>query len=362
MLEMQRGCQYVKEVYNILHLVWKIYHYSPKGKHELRALGNQLGLDVLKTRPVKGSRWLPHVSGALRVFIKPHKNGSISSDPSQYAAVLAQKEHLAAISTNADVKGRAKFISKSMKSVFCKCFCHFLSDLMFDVLSKVSINFHRNDLILPSAVSLLEKAQSSMSLLARQPMSGGRLQAFLNNLSTLGHCFKFQGITLSGDISSLTLVEIHNEAGLDAQIKQATDLILSVLSARYGTLLQIPDKVASPGPNQVIKDLLVFNQDAWPTAPSELIDFGQEAITHLSRWFQPALEGNGCRIAAIPFQWTSLKVLVSSQFKDKGCLNLWATLLTKQLYRDDFKDILHLVEILLVLPTSAAQCERAISA
>lgn len=72
MLEM--GCQYVKEVYNILHLVWKTYHCSPKSKHELRALGNELGLDVLKARPVKGSRWLPHVSGALRVFIKPHKN------------------------------------------------------------------------------------------------------------------------------------------------------------------------------------------------------------------------------------------------------------------------------------------------
>ena len=53
MLEMQRDCKYVKEVYDILHLVWKTYHYSPKSQRELRTLGNELGLNVLKPRPVK---------------------------------------------------------------------------------------------------------------------------------------------------------------------------------------------------------------------------------------------------------------------------------------------------------------------
>ena len=57
--------------------------------------------------------------------------------------------------------------------------------------------------------------------------------------------------------------------------------------------------IATPGPNQVVKDLLVFNHDVWPTAQSELIDFAQEAIMRLSTWFQPALEDKGCIIAAI---------------------------------------------------------------
>ena len=360
MLEMQQQCKYVKEVYDILHLVWKTYHFSPKSKRELTALGNELGLDVLKPRPVKGSRWLPHVSGALRVFIKPVKDGSIRSDPAQYAAVLAHMEHLATTSANADVKGRAKFIAKAMKKASLVTFCHFLSDL-FDVLSKLSFHFQRNDLILPSAVSLLEEALSSISLLAKRPVRGGRLQAFLGSLSTSDSCSLFQGITLSGDLSGITTEEIDEKAGVGAQIKQATDLCLSGLRARFGALLQAPDKIATPGPNQVVKDLLVFNHDAWPTAQSELIDFGQEAIMRLSTWFQPALEDKGCIIAAILPQWTSLKVLVSTQFKRKGYLDLWATLLTKVPYRDDHKDVLHLVEILMVLPISAAQCERAIS-
>ena len=53
---------------------------------------------------------------------------------------------------------------------------------------------------------------------------------------------------------------------------------------------------------------------------------------------------------------------VHSQFMDKSCNNLWAILLTKAPYKDDLRDILFLIEILLALPLSAAQWERAISA
>ena len=53
---------------------------------------------------------------------------------------------------------------------------------------------------------------------------------------------------------------------------------------------------------------------------------------------------------------------VNSQFRKLDYVTLWQTLLTKVPYKEDFKDILHLVGILLVLPISAAQCERAVSA
>ena len=264
MLEMQQECKYVKEVYNILHLVWKTYHFSPKSKRELQASGNELGLDVLKPRSVKGSKWLPHVSGALRDFMKPVKDGSICSDPAQYAVVLAHMEHLATTSTNADVNGRDKFIAKAMKKASLVTFCHFLLDVC-DVLSKLSFHFQRDDLTLPSAVSLLEEALSSISLVAKRPVRGGTLQAFLGSLSTLDSCSLFQGITLSGDL------EIDENAGVGAQIKQAANFCLSGLRAQFGALLQAPDQIATPGPKQVVKDLLVFNHDAWPTAQSELI-------------------------------------------------------------------------------------------
>lgn len=56
-------------------------------------------------------------SGALKVFIKPKIEESITCDPAQYAAVLTHMEHLATIKTNSDIKGRAKSIMKAMKTV-----------------------------------------------------------------------------------------------------------------------------------------------------------------------------------------------------------------------------------------------------
>lgn len=215
-------------MYGILHLVWKTYHYSPKHGRELDALGKQLGLDVLKPRPVKGSRWLPHFTGALQVFIKPQKGGDMSRDPAQYAPVPTHMEHLAATSTNSDVKGRAKFITKAMKTVSFVCFCHFLTDL-FDIRSKLSVQFQRNELILPCAVSLLGETVSKTTLLSKRPVMGGRLHTFMSSLQACNGSFMFQGIILSGDASGLTPVEITHTNGVGAQIKRATDLCLSGL-------------------------------------------------------------------------------------------------------------------------------------
>lgn len=57
-----------------------------------------------------------------------------------------------------------------------------------------------------------------------------------------------------------------------------------------------------------------------------------------------------------------LKTLVKGQFMDKTYTELWKVMLRKEPFCTDFKNILHLVEIMLVLPISAAQCERGFSA
>lgn len=53
---------------------------------------------------------------------------------------------------------------------------------------------------------------------------------------------------------------------------------------------------------------------------------------------------------------------MSTGFGDKDYASLWETFLTKMQYKNYFVDVLHLVEIMLVMPISAAQCERAVSA
>lgn len=243
LLSMQRDCHLVTQVYDVLHLVWKTYHYSPKSKRDLKTLGSQLGIDVLQPTRVKGSRWLPHVSRALDVFIKPVKDGDLAKDESQYAAVLQHMEHLASTSPKAEIKGRALNVARAMKKVSFLVFCHFLAD-MFQILGKLSLHFQRNDLILPSALAILKETVKNIKSLPKRPIPGGRIETLLASFAkTQCEPPMFQGIQLtkSGSTNVQNIASKVHHSGSDEvpkSIEQAVQLCLKGLEDRFGPLLQ----------------------------------------------------------------------------------------------------------------------------
>ena len=152
---------------------------------------------------------------------------------------------------------------------------------------------------------------------------------------------------------------------LQSEMETAASLTLQGLRDRFGVLLGIESQVGksqSYDSTKVVSDMLVFNVDSWPMRPGDLLDFGSEEIRRLTRRFQPILERAGCKISSIQDQWISLKIMVNGQFRKLNYGSLWETLLTRVPYKGDFKDVLHLLELVLVLPISAAQCEHAVSA
>ena len=82
----------------------------------------------------------------------------------------------------------------------------------------------------------------------------------------------------------------------------------------------------------------------------------------LSILVKEPLSRNKCDQEKVLGQWSNLKTLVVREFHDKTYSGLWAVLLTKEQYKSDYKDLLHLVHLLLVLPISSAQCEGVFSA
>ena len=107
-LNLQRNETMVAKVYDLLHLVWKTYHQSPKSRRELNLIGEELGVRVCSPSSVKGTRWIPHVHRALSVFLRAAKEGSLSTDSGQYTAVLRHMDHLASSAASAEIQGRAK--------------------------------------------------------------------------------------------------------------------------------------------------------------------------------------------------------------------------------------------------------------
>ena len=361
LLGLQKSCKSVDDVYSVLHLTWKTYHYSPKSVRALKSIADELQINILKPTQVRGTRWLPHVSRALNVLVgSPAK----STESGQYSAVLMHMEDLSVNSKVADIQGRARHIVQKMKDVHFAAFCHFLADL-FAILSRLSLQMQRNDIILPTVVSLLNETMVRIECLTSRPVPDGHLTKFLQ---TVENGPSFQGVVLRGSLEGKSKRGGVMTGSLQSEIETAVNLCTKGLSERFEILLHANECKPSSeapatdyGPREVVRDMLVFNVDAWPTRSSDLMDYGREEVQRLSNWFEVALQRAGCNTKNIKDQWVSLKIQVNSQFRKLDYVNLWATLLTKVPYKEDFKDVLHLVEILLVLPISAAQCERAVS-
>ena len=332
LLEMQRSCKMVEEVYDMLNLVWKTYHYCAKSTRDLKALAGELGVNVLKPTQVSGTRWLPHVSRALKVIIKPGDSKTPNDTTGQYALVLYHMDQLSATSNNADIKGRAKYVTKRMRDVQFAAFCHFLAD-MFTILGRLSLKMQSDGLLLPSAVSQLNETIAEISCLKDRHVPKGHFQQFEDALCKSGDegSREFQGIQLQGSLKGR---EKRSSTGpsFSSEVNKAVDLCVEGLKERFGLLMNMPSssiKHSSYGPANVVQDLLVFNVDSWPAKDSALIDFGDTNIERLVIWFDPALKAAGCEIQDVLPQWHSLKITVNAQFHDKDYCSLWRMLLSK---------------------------------
>nr|XP_055071756.1 zinc finger protein 862-like isoform X1 [Misgurnus anguillicaudatus] len=246
LLSAQKDSPWVSNVYNLLNLIWKTYHYSSKSRRELKCLGVELDVSVNNPSGVKGTRWLPHVSRALDVLLKQEKKEGTLEDAGQYTAVYTHMEHLAASSANADIAGRAKHVKETMEDGSFLAFCHFLADL-FSAISKYSLLLQRNDVILPQAVSSLRNLILNIEAMAVRPSPSGRLASF------------------------------------HAAMKRQRD----------GQAEHVTDTAAT----KAVQCFQVFIHDSWPETLEELVDYGIEEVHYLLDHFQSVLERNGCDCA-----------------------------------------------------------------
>ncbi|XP_070537592.1 zinc finger protein 862-like [Ptychodera flava] len=180
MLAVQKGISMVKNVHDVLNMVWKTYHYSPKSRRELASLASELGVDVYTPKSVSGTRWAPHVERALRIFLSSKQRDKNSpSTCGQYAAVLAHAEHLAATTRNSDIKGRASKVVREMTKVKFAAFCHFLLDL-FGQIASLSRLLQANEVILPQAIHGVRSCIATVESMKTENVQNGALDQFLN--------------------------------------------------------------------------------------------------------------------------------------------------------------------------------------
>ncbi|XP_016114443.1 uncharacterized protein [Sinocyclocheilus grahami] len=218
MLTVQKKEPMVAKLYDLLFLLWKTFHYSPKSLRELQALGKTLGVSISNPSNVKGTRWIPHVERALHALLK--SAGQNEQDSSQYAATLQHMNSLSASSPSAEMKGRAKKIKCEMEHAEFCAFCHFMADV-FAEIGSLSRILQGNDLILPKATAELQRTVSELEEMKLRPKPGGMLENFLS-IQREGGTVTFQSVELKGQIplTGDAFSSLHVAATVDIAVEE----------------------------------------------------------------------------------------------------------------------------------------------
>lgn len=90
-------------VQNMLKKIYKHYHYSPKALRELKTMAESLEEKSIKPTNLSGTRWVPHISAAIKCLLKNH------------LVILSYLEHVSQSKATLEVVGRATFLAQKMK-------------------------------------------------------------------------------------------------------------------------------------------------------------------------------------------------------------------------------------------------------
>ena len=106
---------------------------------------------------------------------------------------------------------------------------------------------------------------------------------------------------------------------------------------------------------------IVVEPRNWPFADPSFDSFGNEAIDTLYCHFESVLQKNSpVPKASFHLQWSGAKLLAKSR-PTSALSSFWKDLFMDKEHQHEFKELLKIMEIVLVLPLSNAICERGFS-
>ena len=160
-----------------------------------------------------------------------------------------------------------------------------------------------------------------------------------------GHCY--QSIKLVNfDVHRKTVRDIY------------CDIIPRVASAMENRFESLSN---SPVFNYLIQ---ILDVSTWPTEDEKLLTYGDKEISELCIHFNNLLSQNQCSIENIPNEWDVLKSFLSPILKSESktdYLEFWKDVFTNKDVSDDCKNVLQIIELLLITPFTNAKLERVFS-
>ena len=113
----------------------------------------------------------------------------------------------------------------------------------------------------------------------------------------------------------------------------------------------------------VFKSIVILDCSCWPKDDLNLSVYGEKEIDALFKHFSPLLSNDGCNVDKIMAEWDLLKLEVNTLISGWCVIKyfyVWQRLFTST-GRESNENVLHLIELLLIMPTTNAKLERMFS-
>ena len=307
--------------------LYSLFKRSPKKWGEFQQLANALEEDVLKPTRVTGTRWIGHRYRAIKVLTRNWRalcivfeNWSTGLQPGISSTDAA----------------RMKGYLKVMNSHEFKLYFSAYQDLL-EELSQLSDAFQADTMPITAVRSRVELTLASLkatldTFTINASDSDSDLQEDLDDLAH-GH-----------EIS-------HSQARFNAGMRKSMQAIMDCIESRFTSFAE----------DKTLLAFDVFDPANLPTTHEEVLAYGKEEVQTLTSHFHDLLEKQHCDIAKIPKEWLALKLDVFRHFKDMSLNQLWQKVFTTPGKVELYRNVLHLVEIMLVSPVGTAAVERQFS-
>ncbi|XP_036747551.2 PR domain-containing protein 11 isoform X3 [Manis pentadactyla] len=310
----------LEELENNLKQLLSFYRYSPRLMCELRSTASTLCEETEFLGDIRAVRWIIGEQNVLNALIK------------DYLEVVAHLKDVSSQTQRADASAIALALLQFLMDYQSVKLIHFLLDVIA-VLSRLAYIFQGEYLLVSQVDDKIEEAIQEISRLADSP--GEYLQEFEENFRE-----SFNGIAMK----NLRVAEAKFQS-IREKICQKTQVILA---QRFDSRSRI-----------FVKACQVFDLAAWPRNSEELMSYGKEDMVQIFDHLEaiPTFSRDVCREGLDPrgsllMEWRELK---ADYYTKNGFKDLIGHICK---YKQRFPLLNKIIQVLKVLPTSTACCEK----
>ncbi|XP_032269850.1 PR domain-containing protein 11 isoform X2 [Phoca vitulina] len=310
----------LEELENNLKQLLSFYRYSPRLMCELRSTASTLCEETEFLGDIRAVRWIIGEQNVLNALIK------------DYLEVVAHLKDVSSQTQRADASAIALALLQFLMDYQSVKLIYFLLDVIA-VLSRLAYVFQGEYLLVSQVDDKIEEAIQEISRLADSP--GEYLQEFEENFRE-----SFNGIA----VKNLRVAEAKFQS-VREKICQKTQVILA---QRFDSRSRI-----------FVKACQVFDLAAWPRNSEELLSYGKEDMVQIFDHLEaiPTFSRDVCREGLDPrgsllMEWRELK---ADYYTKNGFKDLIGHICK---YKQRFPLLNKIIQVLKVLPTSTACCEK----